>query len=412
MRIILTSLLSCLLLLSALHSKGQQYRGNPIITDMYTTDPAPLVYKDTLYIFTGHDEQNQTDQWFVMNDWYVISTPDMYNYTNHGACLALSDFSWTNACAFAGQCIERDGKFYWYISALHKDAATKVAEGFAIGVAVADHPTGPYTDAIGAALICDSAANTADLDIDPTVFIDDDGQAYLYWGSWGACRMVKLKENMIETEGDIEVVSLTEFFEAPFIHKYKDTYYLSYASHGYPSKTSYATASSITGPWTYQGVINGLLEVSETNHQGIVEFKDNWYFIYHNAQAPNGGVYRRSVCVDSLKYDTDGSILPIERTTSSVSRIGYEPPSAIHSLTKNANGFSVYPNPAKAGEVHIALSENTAESSTLKVYSNTAQLLYTLEIKDVEIKLNLKSGMYFIQVENATQSDVQKVLVY
>lgn len=299
----------------------QNFRGNPIVTDMYTADPCPLVYEDTLYIFTGHDEQNQTDKFFLMNDWYIFSTTDMYNYTNHGVSLSLNDFSWVECCAFASHCIERNGKFFWYISAKHKDEATHRHEGFAIGVAVADHPTGPYKDAIGAPIICDSTEGTVVLDIDPAVFIDDDGQAYLIWGSWGECRMVRLKENMIETEGDIEVVELTEFFEAPFIHKYNDTYYLTYASHGYPSKTSYATSSAITGPWTYKGVINGLLEVSETNHQGIIEFKDQWYFIYHNAQAPEGGVYRRSVCVDSLKYDESGNILPIERTTTSVGQI-------------------------------------------------------------------------------------------
>lgn len=297
------------------------YRGNPIVTDMFTADPCPLVHNDTLYVFTGHDEQNKTDKSFQMNDWYVFSTPDMYNYKKHGPVLSTKDFSWVGCCAFASHCIERDGKFYWYISARHNDTTTYEKEGFAIGVAVADHPTGPYKDAIGAPLIADSVKGTVPLDIDPAVFIDDDGQAYLYWGSWGECRMVRLKENMVETEGGIEVVTLPEFFEAPFIHKYKDTYYLSYASHGYPSKTSYATSKSITGPWTFKGVINDLLEVSETNHQGIVEFKNQWYFVYHNSQAPEGGVFRRSVCIDSLKYDVEGNILPIQRTKTSVGKI-------------------------------------------------------------------------------------------
>ena len=299
----------------------ENYRGNPIVTDMFTADPCPLVYNDTLYIFTGHDEQNPNDRWFLMNDWYVFSTTDMYNYTKHGPVLSLKDFSWTDANAFAGHCIERNGKFYWYISAKHNDTATYVQEGFAIGVAVADHPLGPYKDPLGKPIIYDSTKNSVVLDIDPAVFIDDDGQAYLFWGSWGEARMVKLKENMIETDGPIHEVIAKNFFEAPFINKVGDTYYFSYAGSGYPSLTEYSTSKSIYGPWEYGDTLNTLLPVSETNHQGIVEYKGQWYFIYHNSQAPGGGVFRRSVCVDKLDFDDKGNMKQVVRTTTSVPQL-------------------------------------------------------------------------------------------
>lgn len=302
-------------------SIGQKHHGNPVVTSIFTADPCPLVYNDTLYLFTGHDEQYSDNPWFYMRDWYVFSTDDMYNYTNHGAVLSLENFSWTNEHAFASHCIERNGKFYWYISAKHNDTSTYNKEGFAIGIAVANHPTGPYTDALGKPIIYDSTSNSVDLDIDPAVFIDDDGQAYLYWGSWGNCRMVRLKDNMIETKGKIEVLEVKNFFEAPFIHKHGDTYYMSYAGSGYPSVIEYSTSNSPIGPWTYKGVINTLLPISETNHQAIIEFKEHWYFIYHNSQAPGGGVYRRSVCIDKLEYDANGNIKKIERTNTSVPKI-------------------------------------------------------------------------------------------
>ncbi len=295
-----------------------RYRGNPIVTDMFTADPAPLVHEDTLYIYTGHDIQNTTDRWFKMHDWYAFSTTNMVDYEKHGPLLSVDDFEWASADAFAAHVTERDGKFYWYVSLRHKDI--RVDEGMAIGVAVSDSPTGPFQDAIGEALITDETPNSIVLNIDPAVYIDDDGQAYLFWGSWNEARVVKLKDNMVELDGEVQTVEAHNFFEAPFIHKKDDTYYLTYAAH-YPSTTEYSTSKSILGPWEYQGVINDLLPKSETNHQGVVEFKDNWYFIYHTAALPTGGVYRRSVAVDKLEYDAEGRIKKIERTETSVPEI-------------------------------------------------------------------------------------------
>lgn len=314
--------LSCLLaaLLPALSgiSAEPDTRGNPIVTNMFTADPAPLVHDDTLYIYTGHDEQAPDRNGFLMRDWYCFSTEDMVEYEKHGPLLSWKDFEWARGDAFAAHVTERDGKFYWYVSLRHKDI--REDEGFAIGVAVSDSPTGPFKDAIGKALITDETPNDVALNIDPAVYIDDDGQAYLFWGSWNAGRWVKLKDNMVELEGEAQTLEARNFFEAPFIHKKDDTYYLTYAAH-YPSTTEYSISKSITGPWEYKGVINDRLPKSETNHQGIIEFKGKWYFIYHNAQAPGGGVYRRSVCVDKLEYNSDGTIKKIVRTETSVPRI-------------------------------------------------------------------------------------------
>jgi beta-xylosidase len=294
-----------------------EYSGNPVFKDLFTADPCAIVHNDTLYVFTGHDEQTREGTFFLMRDWYTFSTTDMVNWTNHGSKLRPGNFSWASGNAFAGHVVEHNGKFWWYVPMTHK--TIKAGEGFAIGVAVADHPLGPWRDAIGQALITDNTPNSITLNIDPCVVIDN-GTPYLYWGSWGACRYVKLKGNMTEMDGPVQNVNARNFFEAPWIHKRNNIYYLSYAV-GYPSTTEYCTSNSITGPWTYRGVINDRLENSETNHQAIIEYKSNWYFIYHSGDLPGGGTYRRSVCIDKLEYNSDGTIKKVVRTKTGVPRI-------------------------------------------------------------------------------------------
>ncbi|MFV0522194.1 MAG: glycoside hydrolase family 43 protein [Mangrovibacterium sp.] len=294
--------------------------GNPIFDTPLTADPAVLTHNDTLYLYTGSDEAAPGKNAFVMSKWYGFSTTDMVHWKNHGVILDVADFKWADRSAFAGHCIENNGKFWWYVPMIPKDSTLIEHEGFAIGVAVADHPMGPYKDALGAPLVADTASNSIVLDIDPAVFKDDDGQVYLFWGSWNEARYVKLKSNMIETEDAIETVHAKNFFEAPWIHKRGDTYYLSYAAH-YPSTTEYSTSKSITGPWEYQGVINDTVPNSPTNHQAIINFKGKDYFFYHNAASSTGGPYRRSVCVDYLNYDENGKILKVKQTKKGVSQI-------------------------------------------------------------------------------------------
>ena len=287
---------------------------NPIITNMFTADPAALVYGDSVYLYTGHDEASISASGFAMYNWHVFSSADMVNWKDHGPVLSLSSFTWASANAWAGQCIERNGKFYWYVPMSHKTIS-----GFAIGVAVADSPTGPFTDALGKALITNNMTTNVSIDwddIDPTVFIDDDGQAYLFWGNT-SCKYVKLKENMIELEGDIQYLTLPSFTEAPWIHKRNNIYYLSYAA-SYPEQIHYATSNSITGPWTYKGILNQRITNSPTNHQSIIQFKNQWYFIYHTAGLPTGGEFRRSVSIDYLFYNDDGTIVEIVQTSEGV----------------------------------------------------------------------------------------------
>jgi hypothetical protein len=264
------TLFTLLFLSTIVFAKAQ----NPIITEMFTADPAAIVYNDTVFLYAGHDEATVNGNGYVMNNWQVFSSSDMVNWASRG-------------------------------------------EVFNVDII---NPTGPFEDALGKALITNNQTTGIDSywdDIDPTVFIDDDNQAYLYWGN-SACYFVKLKENMIETEGDIQVVNLPSFTEAPYIHKYKNTYYLSYA-YGWPEKIAYATSTSITGPWTFAKVINDNVNQCGTNHQSIIEFQNQWYFIYHTGDI--GGDFRRSVAIEYLYYNNDGSIREIVQTPFGVEAI-------------------------------------------------------------------------------------------
>ncbi|MBK0369504.1 glycoside hydrolase family 43 protein [Flavobacterium agrisoli] len=291
-------------------------QNNPIITDKYTADPGALVYKDKVYIYAGHDQAPNDVNSYRMNEWLVYSSSDMKTWKEHPIPLKPTDFSWAKGDAWASQVIEKNGKFYWFVTVTHNESI----HGKAIGVAVADNPLGPFKDAIGKALITNDMTTQTKIswdDIDPTVYIDDDGKAYLYWGNT-VCKYIKLKDNMIEMDGEIQTVDLPKFTEAPWIHKRKDWYYLSYA-YDFPEKIAYAMSKSITGPWEFKGILNEVAGNSNTNHQAIIEFKGQWYFVYHNGSIPtHGGSFRRSVCVDKLFYNKDGTMKRIVMTTEGI----------------------------------------------------------------------------------------------
>lgn len=289
--------------------------GNPIIKHKYTADPAAIVHKDKVYLYAGHDEAPARREGYVMHEWLVFSSPDMVTWTEHPVPLKAKDFEWASGEAWASQVIERNGKFYWYATVEHK-----TIPGKSIGVAVSDSPIGPFKDARGSALVTNDMTTNTPIrwdDIDPTVFIDDNGQAYLFWGNT-VCYYAKLKENMTELDGPIKTIQLPNFTEAPWVHKRNGWYYLSYA-YQFPEKTAYAMSKSIEGPWEYKGLLNELAGNSNTNHQAIIDFKGNSYFIYHNGGIPTeGGSFRRSVCIDRLYYNKDGSIKRVIMTTEGV----------------------------------------------------------------------------------------------
>lgn len=290
--------------------------GNPIIRNKFTADPSAMVQKGTVYLYTGHDEAPARQERYVMHEWLCYSSTDMVNWTEHPIPLKVSDFAWAKDDAWASQVIARNGKFYWYAAVEHG-----TLHGKAIGVAVADNPTGPFKDARGSALITPDSTPDDKIswaDIDPSVFIDSKGQGYLFWGNT-TCYYAKLKANMTELDGPIQAVKgLPRYTEAPWIHEHNGWYYLSYASE-FPEKIVYAMSRSLEGPWEYKGILNELAGNSNTNHQAIIDFKGQSYFIYHNGGAnADGGSFRRSVCIDNLYYNKDGTMKRVVMTTEGV----------------------------------------------------------------------------------------------
>lgn len=323
-RLKITALL--LALISCFYSNAR----NPIIQTKYTADPAPLVHNDTVFLYTSHDEN--TAERFQMQNWLLYTSTDMVNWTDHGQVASLYDFKWADKAitgwggfdngAWAPQCIERNGKFYMYCP----------VQGRGIGVLVADNPYGPFTDPIGKPLIGDKYDS-----IDPTVLIDDDGQAYLYWGNpnlW----YVKLNKDMISFDGEpIKDPSIAKvkdqpdpfhYQEGPWAYKCNGKYYMAYASTCCPEGIGYAMSNSPTGPWTYGGSIMDGDPRSSGNHPGIIDYKGSTYvfgFNYAIMKQTLGKHYeRRSVCVEKLTFNADGTIqkLPFWTPTSGATQLG------------------------------------------------------------------------------------------
>ena len=294
---------------------------------MYNPDPAPVVSGDRLYVFTGHDRDTAT--YFRMPDWQVFSTTDMKHWTDHGVVLTTANFKWAKQGdnAWASQAIERNGKWYWYVAA---EDTTKHLHG--IGVAIADRPEGPWKDAIGKPLIPGDWGF-----IDPTVFIDDDGQAWLFWGNNG-CWYAKLNEDMVSIDTSFanngicdmramlddeaqfgpkcmkmdyqlnKRVMKTGFEEAPWIYKIGDTYFLEYAAGGVPEHWAYSTSKSIHGPWHYEGRITDESPGSFTIHGGTIDFKGKSYLFYHDGIPSGGNGFRRTTAFREFQRMKDGRI--------------------------------------------------------------------------------------------------------
>tara|TARA_R110002051_G_scaffold267030_1_gene326999 strand:+ start:8519 stop:10456 length:1938 start_codon:yes stop_codon:yes gene_type:complete len=287
-------------------------QGNPIIQHKYTADPATLVIDSTLWLYTGHDFDGD-QKGYKMKDWCVFSTSNLKNWIEYPVPLKIEDFSWAESGdAYAGHVVEKNGNYYWYIS----------TNWSGIGVAVSKSPQGPFKDALGKPLVTNKdcfASSHSWACIDPAIFIDEDGQAWMFWGN-KECYYAKLKDNMVEIDGEIKKMDFKgfEFTEAPWVHKRNNKYYLSYAT-GFPEKIAYAMADSVEGPYEYKGILNEIAGNSNTNHQAIVQFKESFYFIYHNGGLQTGGnSYSRSVCIDKLEYNTDGTIKRVIMTTEGV----------------------------------------------------------------------------------------------
>lgn len=286
---------------------------NPIINDSYSADPSARVFGDTLWLYPSHDRDDALS--FSMQDYHAYSTTDMLHWTDHGVIFnPIRQTTWAKSAAWAPDCIERNGKYYLYYPTDKRH----------IGVAVSDNPAGPFHDPLGHPLISiDTPGVICDRDfIDPCVFIDDDGQAYLFMGQNTVC-CIRLNDDMISYDGKVHIIEgAKDFFEAVWVHKRNGVYYLSYSNgpfHGHEPQIAYCTSTSPFGPYTYQGIVLDSVN-SGTNHHSIVNYKGQDYLFYHTADISkrlHDGYHcgvRRSVCCDSLYYNNDGTIVKVVPT--------------------------------------------------------------------------------------------------
>lgn len=296
---------------------------NPIFTNTFTADPAAMVVGDTVYAYVGRDAA-RVDEFFNMPEWLCYSSKDLKTWTAHGTVMRPEQFAFARAgTAWAAQMVPHEGKYYFYTT-----LRQKTSNEHCIGVAVGDSPTGPFKDARGTPLITDGMTTNSsrpNADIDPTVFIGDDGTPWMAWGN-GDFYFVKLKRNMIELDGPIQKVPHTHVAEGPWLFKRGNLYYNVYAADvpgTQPEQIAYATAPSMTGPWTFRGLVTGPARVGFTIHPSVIEFKGQWYFFYHDGSTAlnglPGGDCRRSVCLDYLFFNPDGTIQSITLTQEGIS---------------------------------------------------------------------------------------------
>jgi MYXO-CTERM domain-containing protein len=311
------------------------FADNPIVQTNYTSDPAPMVSNGRVYLITTHDENTAGQPCtavagYTLCQWFAYSSADMVNWTDHGVVASWRSFSWASTAAWAPQAIPRNGKFYIYVPLSNTSGATVV------GVGVSNSPIGPYTDPIGRPLVTAGCPGGTG-DIDPTVFIDDDGQAYLYFGR-SVPGYVKLNADMTSFTGSVQCPTVnaqtfgpapaaggfpSQYEEGPWIMKHGTTYYLAYAANNIPEDIAYSRATAPTGPFTYGGTIMKAFGASFTNHTGIIDFNGHSYFFYHNGALQRGGSvplngdgFHRSVCLEEFKYNSDGSFPTIAPTTA------------------------------------------------------------------------------------------------
>ena len=282
---------------------------NPIVTTLYTADPSAHVWADgRLYVYPSHDifPPRGCD---LMDEYHVFSTDDMVHWTDHGVILSAKDVEWgrpEGGFMWAPDCAFKNGTYYFYFP---HPSGKEWNKTWKIGVATSKFPAKEFK----------SQGYIKGLDslIDPAVFVDEDGTAYFYYGGGGTCLGGKLDDTMMAIAGKMQKMEgLADFHEAAWVHKRKGMYYLSYADNfdknGKHNRMVYATSDKPLGPWKYQGVVIDSTD-SYTDHGSIVEFKGQWYVFYHNSSISHND-WARSICVDKLFYNKDGTIQKVIQT--------------------------------------------------------------------------------------------------
>ena len=283
---------------------------NPFITELYTADPSAHVWEDgRLYVYASHDidPPRGCD---LMDQYHVFSTDDMIHWTDHGEILRASDVPWgrkEGGFMWAPDCAYRNGRYYYYFP---HPSGTHTGSTWKIGIAISDKPAEGFK--------VQGYIKGMTSHIDPCVFVDDDGKAYIYNGGGGECYGARLKKNMIELASKPHrMEGLVDFHEGTWVHKYNGKYYLSYPDNYIDengrqyNRMHYAMSDSPLGPWEYKGIFLDATDC-DTSHGSIVEYKCQWYLFYHGCQLSQRGNLR-SICADRLYYNADGTIRKVHQ---------------------------------------------------------------------------------------------------
>lgn len=296
-------ILTCMVLVAASSAKAQ----NPLIRNQFSADPTARVFGDSIYVYPSHDIRATPGHgrldWFCMEDYHVFSSANLTDWKDHGVIVSQTKVPWADSAAYsmwAPDCIKRNNKYYFYFPATAKGVGQR---GFSIGVAVSDHPYGPFKP-------LDEPIKGVH-GIDPNVFIDKDGQAYLYWAQ-GNLYAAKLKENMVELASEPQILGELPdkgLKEGPFLFERQGRYYLTYPHVANKTeRLEYALSDNPMGPFKFAGVIMDETPGCWTNHQSITQFKNQWYLFYHSNDLSPQFDKNRAIRADSLFFNADGTI--------------------------------------------------------------------------------------------------------
>lgn len=328
----------------------------PIASHRYLADPSSLVTKDRVYIYCSNDDESPVEGGFNIPNVICVSSSDMKNWTDHGSVFrAANDTSWAKK-SWAPAAIERDGKYFLYFG----------DSGASIGVVSAPSPIGPFTDPLGKGFLTHGTPGVQPATnmwlFDPGVFIDDDGQAYIYFGGNGDYnpRAARLNRDMISLNGEVMKMYATNFFEAAWVFKRNGTYYYSYSTTPRAQmRIDYMTSDNPTNGFVYRGVVADQPPINNNNnHASQFEFKGRWYHVYHNrivarrAGIPTG--FRRNIAIEELNFNDDGTIRKVTYTTNGVAQIGHLNPYArVEGETFNAES-GVETEPCSEGGMNLS----------------------------------------------------------
>ncbi|MBL6591230.1 MAG: glycoside hydrolase family 43 protein [Flavobacteriaceae bacterium] len=330
-------------LVTAVSFSQNKFKDQPLVSEIFTADPSAHIFNGKIYVYPSHDiiEKNplydDCGSQYAMRDYRVLSMDYIGGpVTIHDVALDLDDVPWAKRQFWAPDAAEKDGKFYLYFPTKDKD------DIFRIGIAVSDKPEGPFKSK--------KTAIEGSYSMDPSVFKDDDGSYYMYFGGiWGGqlqrwdennnytpsgCetqdngipnspaispRIAKMSNDMISFAEDPKPIRIIDengnpiltkdhdrrFFEAAWIHKRNGIYYLSYST-GNTHYIVYATGDNPYGPFTYRGVLNNPVQ-GWTNHHSTIKIADKWYLFYHDTQL-SGKDFLRNVKFSEMTHNSDGTI--------------------------------------------------------------------------------------------------------